>query len=208
MFRTVSRVAVVQERDHVVTAKQSLEFSRPVLVRSLRDARPEAPREIVVTATPDECVRIAHRLGLPQVASLSCRYALCAGVGGAIVAEGALSARVSQSCVLTLDVFEDVVGERFTLRFVPEHRFDPEAADDLEASDEIPFEGDAIDLGEATVEQLALALDPWPRKPDATRPDYVITEEEAEALAERDAEDPQARRNPFGALAKLRRGDS
>jgi hypothetical protein len=31
-----------------------------------------------------------------------------------------------------------------------------------------PFEGDAIDIGEAVAQQLALALDPYPRAPGAS----------------------------------------
>ena len=44
---------------------------------------------------------------------------------------------------------------------------------DLEAEDEIPYEGTSIDLGEAASEQLALALDPFPRKPGAELPGSV-----------------------------------
>ena len=33
--------------------------------------------------------------------------------------------------------------------------------------DIVPYEGGAIDLGEAAAQTLVLALDPWPRAPDA-----------------------------------------
>lgn len=56
----------------------------------------------------------------------------------------------------------------------------------------LPLEGDRIDLGEAAVQTLSLALDPFPRHPDADRilaEKGVLSEEQA---------------GPFAALAKLR----
>ena len=61
--------------------------------------------------------------------------------------------------------------------------------DDPEAPDDIPYGGGSIDLGEAAAEQLALALDPYPRRPGAV-------------LAETTA---AADRSPFAALARLQR---
>ena len=73
------------------------------------------------------------------------------------------------------------------VRFVPEGREDPEL--DPDSDDEIPYSGVAIDLGEAAAEQLALMLDPYPRKPGADLPAA--------------ADDSQT--SPFAALARLKR---
>src|SRR3546814_12223240 len=57
--------------------------------------------------------------------------------------------------------------------------------------DILPLEGDRADLGEAAVQTLSLALDPFPRHPDADRilvEKGVLSEEQAgpfEALARR-----------------------
>jgi hypothetical protein len=78
------------------------------------------------------------------------------------------------------------VEDRFTIRFVPDGREPTD--DDPEAPDEIPYQGSTIDLGEAATEQLALALDPYPRLPGAEL-------------------DPAARDrepSPFGSLTALR----
>jgi hypothetical protein len=40
----------------------------------------------------------------------------------------------------------------------------------LEAPDEIPYSGEALELGSTLAEQLALELDPYPRKPGAVLP--------------------------------------
>ncbi|MFT8719069.1 YceD family protein [Acetobacter sp.] len=192
-----------------MTTSGMFELSRPVLVRTLRDATVDAPREIVVTASAKECERIAARLGLPQVAALSCRYELHSEFRGNILAEGALTAKLSQVCVRTLEEFEDVIGERFTLRFVPESRFREEDSfgslgENLDSIDEIPYDGTTIDLGEATVEQLSLILDPYPRRPGDGLPKGILSEDDASLLEEEQAAE-EGERNPFAALDKLRR---
>ena len=128
------------------------------------------PVEQVVEADPAECRAIAARLKIPDVLALACRFVLRrdASVGTAIAAEGALRARVVRDCVVSLEPFEMAVAEDFSVRFVPQGS---ETGDDDPLSiDELVFSGGAIDLGEAAVEQLALALDPFPRNPDSVLP--------------------------------------
>lgn len=129
-------------------------------------ARP--PPEVRVEATGAECAALARRFGLPSIARLACRFRLAPAAGGAVRAEGELAAVVSQVCVVTGEVFEAPVRERFTVRFVPAGSENPEP--DLEDDDEIPCGGGTMDLGEAAAEQLALALDPYPRAPGVPPP--------------------------------------
>ena len=90
--------------------------------------------------------------------------------GGAGQGAGARcpSAAVTQTCVVSLDDFNATVEEVFQARFVPSG----DESDDIdpESEDELPFEGNLIDLGEAAAEQLALALDPYPRLPGVELP--------------------------------------
>lgn len=169
------------------------EMHRPVAIGQVGPAGLE--REVV--ATPAECAAIAARLLIPGVEALSCRFRLTPLGQGVIAAKGLLAARVTQECVVTTDPFESEVREEFRIRFIPEAQFvEPEEDDllDLEADDELPYAGHHIDLGEAAVEQLALALDPYPRKPGA----------ELEGL---DAPEPpeDAPASPFAALARRTR---
>lgn len=137
------------------------ELTRRVAAESGRD------REIAVEATEAERAAVASRLGLPAVLSLACLYRLRAGER-VIPVTGRLSARVRQTCVVTLDEFEAAIEEQFHVRFVPEGSESGEI--DPDDDDEIPYAGGALDLGEATVEQLALALDPYPHRPGAELP--------------------------------------
>jgi uncharacterized metal-binding protein YceD (DUF177 family) len=126
---------------------------------------------IEVKAEPEECRQVAARLGIPAVRRLVCHFRLSRPEqlrGGVIVAEGQLQATLVRDCVITLEPFTVVVQERFRVRFVPAGTETDD--DDPESDDEIGYEGTMIDLGEAAVEQLALTLDPYPRKPGAELP--------------------------------------
>lgn len=166
------------------------EFS---LVVTLADAA--HGRDIAADADDAARARIAARLDL---AALD-RFALVAAVraiAGGIAAKGEVRADVVQHCAATdLPVAASIV-EPFDLRFL--RNADAPAGEDeeIEISSEdcdlLPLEGDRIDLGEAAVQTLALALDPFPRHPDADR-----------ILAEKGVLSEEAA-GPFAALAKLR----
>ena len=142
-----------------------------------------------VEASADELPAIAARLHVVALARLHCAFKLRRIGPTTIEAQGVLQAQVTEICVVSLEPFEHEVQETFTLYFVPAGTEDDDL--DPEAIDEIPYSGSAIDLGEAAVEQLALALDPYPRQPGAALP--------AELAAE-----PSG---PFAALRALRPRD-
>ena len=117
-------------------------------------------------------------------------------VAGEIAAKGAVEAAVVQSCAATALPVPAKLSEPFDLRFLKgaEPVVDPD--EEIEISDGdcdiLPLEDDRIDLGEAAVQTLSIALDPFPRHPDADRilaEKGVLNEEQA---------------GPFAALAKLR----
>ena len=108
-----------------------------------------------------------------------------------------------QSCVVTLDpvvsdldvAFEvdfDVTAPRAGTAWAGEVEIDPLAEDAAE-----PLPPGGLDLGEVVAEQLALAIDPYPRAP-AARLERSLAGESPDA--ERD-EKP----NPFAALRGIKR---
>lgn len=135
----------------------------PEFSRKAPMARP--PEEARVEANAAECAALARRFGLPAIRALSCRFRLRPAAKGAVAADGELEALVVQVCVASGEEFEAQVRERFAVRFVPAGRETPDP--DLDDDDEIPCAGEVMDLGEAAAEQLALALDPYPRAPGA-----------------------------------------
>jgi uncharacterized metal-binding protein YceD (DUF177 family) len=151
-------------------------------------------RRIAIEADDAARARIATRLGLVALD----RFALTAevrAVAGGIAATGAVEADVVQSCAATDLPVPATLRVAFDLRFLREVETG-DAADEIEISGEdcdiLPLDGDRIDLGEAAVQTLSLALDPFPRHPDADRilaEKGVLSEEQT---------------GPFAALARLR----
>ncbi len=84
---------------------------------------------------------------------------------------GRVVADAVQSCVLTLEPLPVHVDDRFEINLVEAVDTAPsdEGEIDLELDDDSPdvVENGQIDLGQYAVEQLALHLDPYPRKDGA-----------------------------------------
>ncbi len=157
----------------------------PEMSRPFPTTRIGAGAVFVVDAKPAECRALAARMGVEAILSLSCRFDLRRGESDTVAASGALRARVRQVCVVSLEPFEAEMAEDFAIRFVPEGRESDEL--DLESDDEVTYAGGVLDLGEAAAEQLALALDPFPRRPGAELPEVALGDEGS----------------PFSALSKL-----
>ena len=159
------------------------EMERPVAI----DRIGTTGLEVMVEAKPEELAAIATRLLLPAVGRLRCAMRLKRLEESIIEASGSLEAEVTQTCVVSLEEFEQTVTESFVVHFVPEGTESDD--DDPDLPDEIPYPASAIDLGEAAIQQLALALDPYPRKPGLPEPEEEVSETP----------------HPFAALAALRR---
>ncbi len=139
------------------------EFSRIVNLARL----PPEGREVRLVANAAECAALARRFGILGVDRLEAILRLRPEPGGLATIAGRLSAEVVQACVVTLEPVVQAVGDEVGLRVIAAGE---PSSEDPEAPDEIEAEGDSIDLGEAMAEQLALALDPYPRAAGASLP--------------------------------------
>lgn len=87
---------------------------------------------------------------------------------------GTVHAEVTQACVVTLDPVPEVIDEEFEETFVPEGSAlariptndSGEIVVDPDGPDFELFTGDELDVGAFVAEMAAMALDPYPRKPD------------------------------------------
>lgn len=140
-----------------------LEWSRPVRLDEIGDV----PRTIAIKADEAERRALARRFALLSLDRLTATAALRRD-GARIFVEGRMEAAAVQACVATGDALPATLAETFALRFEPA---DPARVEETELDagdlDVIPYEGGTIDLGEAVAETLSLALDPFPRAPDA-----------------------------------------
>lgn len=159
---------------------------------SLAQIRDGDHREI--KADDAERDAIAQRLGLLGLDHFEAAVTLSKD-GQKIGAKGHVRAKVTQACVATGDPVGSTVDEPVTLLFIPEPDVDADEEIELgeDEMDVIFHDGATIALGDALADTLALALNPYPRSPEAEahlKEAGVLSEEEA---------------GPFGALADLKR---
>jgi len=114
--------------------------------------------------------RIARALNLKSLDRFEADLEVTATVSGWRLS-GRVVADAVQSCVLTLEPLPVHVDDRFEINLVEAVDTAPsdEGEIDLELDDDSPdvVENGQIDLGQYAVEQLALHLDPYPRKDGA-----------------------------------------
>ena len=172
---------------------KDIEFSRSVSVLDLEDG--DFLRQ-TIDADAEECQALAKRFSIAEVESLHADI-LLRRCGRQMLAKTETTARVEQTCVISMRPLKLTVEDAYTRVFDPDVRpsgeFDETIDLDLHSDD--PPEAlvdDMIDLGEMVAEQLSLTLDPYPRAPGASiDPRYV------------EVEAPK-RDNPFAALKGLK----
>ncbi len=153
-------------------AKATNEFSRIVAPDRLGGP----PLSEAIAATAAERAAVARRLGILAVDRLTAELTVKSISSRLFRVQGTWEAAVQQACVVTLEPVADSPKGSFEAAFeasdgrraAPQGadvEIDPEAADPAEA---LPAEG--IDLGELVVQELAVALNPYPRAPGAEIP--------------------------------------
>lgn len=124
----------------------------------------------------DEAARaaMAEAAGLREVLSAHASFDVTPQSGGRFHVAGRVLARVGQTCVVTLDPIENDIDEPIDLIFAPPEQI-PELADLVDDGEDgaetpdppEPIVNGVIDLGRVATDALFLAIDPYPRKPDA-----------------------------------------
>ena len=150
--------------------------------------------ELALAPDCEQRAEAAGRLGLEGLSALTADVTVLPWLDGAELS-GTFQALVVQVCGVTLDPFEAEVAGEFLVRVVPAGspnaaapesgaiEIEPDAPD---PPDELAT--DEIDVAGYVLEHLALALDPFPRKPGATF----------------EYQPPTAEPSPFAALAALK----
>ena len=159
------------------------------------DEVPETGLHLDLAADAGARAAVAAAAGVNDVPQLTAGFDVARHGRDGLRVVGTVSARVSQTCVVTLEPVENEIEEQIDLVFAPasglasianEVNLGAEAVEPPEAL----IDG-VIDLGAIATEFLMLGIDPYPRKPGAV------------------FEPPQsvdAGSHPFAALAALRSG--
>jgi len=149
-----------------------MEFAHhvPINVQAL----PRKGKEVTLISSEDECGRLAQNHALVAVLSFNANFYLTPRPRGNVHLRGSFTAQVVQNCVISGEAITSEVSDNFTLLFVPRQNQVPSddemilhfSPQDDDASDF--YDGHEIDLGGVVEEFFELALDPYPRKKDAT----------------------------------------
>ena len=166
----------------------SKDFAHRLPLDRIRDGE-----RIDLVADEAECSAIAKRLGLASLDRLEA-HAVIECKGKKIRAAGRVKAALAQYCAASNEPVPERIDESFELHFLPEPSGLPDDEVELGAKDlDVVFhDGAGIELGAAIADTLALALDPFPRGPnadEALKAAGVLSEDQA---------------GPFAVLAKLK----
>jgi uncharacterized metal-binding protein YceD (DUF177 family) len=160
------------------------EFNRPFDTGEMTGAV-EARR---IEANGEERRALARRFGLLSLDRLEAVLEIRRMGPGLFRIEGRLQADVVQQCVVTLDPVPSAVDSAVEATFAREAR-ETDAEDAPE-----PLDGNMIELGEVVAQELALALDPYPRKPGVRIEDVLPGGDGAEASS-----------SPFAKLSEIKK---
>lgn len=155
---------------------------------------PRAPTPFALRPDAETRAAIARELGLQALPKLELQGELRAEGGDAWKLEARLSARVVQSCVITLAPVKSNFTAQVSRHYSPHIR--PPEEEEVEMPDETlePL-GQFIDLTAVMIEELTLGLPDYPRADGAEMPGI------AEDTPESDT------RRPFAGLDKLLKDD-
>jgi uncharacterized metal-binding protein YceD (DUF177 family) len=152
--------------------------------------------EVKRVATDEERAAVAKTLELLSCDQLTATYRVRRGAGEGYNVRGKFTADVIQACVVTLAPVYDTINQEFAVEFHPASALVDDAigATDLDSEvDMEPIDGTTLSIGRVIFEELAAALNPYPRRPGA---EYVAPSGTAAT----------AKPNPFAVLEKLKTG--
>ena len=152
-----------------MTAPEGIDIKVTVGVSDVLERR----RTVEFAANADQREEIAAFYCLPSVGHFAFEAELESLDGRTLRLRGRVSAQIVQTCVVSLEPVEQAIDEPFTVAFLlgraearagddPAVLVDPDGDDPPE-----PLSGGELDVGAIALEHFALAIDPYPRRPDA-----------------------------------------
>ena len=181
-------------------------WSVPVIVEQI----PDTGLHRDIEAGPVARDSMAGVAGLREVLSAHASLDVTPERGGRVHVTGRVRARIGQTCVVTLDPIENEIDEPIDLIFAPPEQIpqlsdlvDEAAESDSEIPDPPePIINGVIDLGRLATDALFLAVDPYPRRPDAVFEPLIAAADPMDhpfaalQALQRDAKPPAPKKNP------------
>lgn len=163
-------------------------------------------KPLLVTLEADDRERqgLAQRWGVSSVEAVAAKLEVSRWKRDGVRVKGRVEARITQSCVVTLEPVASQIIETIEALFVPEGsrlaRVETSDIGEMIVDAEGPdapetFHGDMIDLAEICEEFIVLSIDPYPRLEGAELPPVL-----------NGAADDEERESPFAGLSALKTG--
>jgi len=172
------------------------ELHRPVRV----DELPSKGRLVDLQPSGEEREAIAARLGLVELRGLEGKLRLQPEMGRQYSLRGPIRAEIVQTCVVTGEPLTAMLEFEIDRSFAEDadplaglNNTDDDTLTDPDIDEPDPIIDGKIDVGEQTVEELALNIPPYPRAPGAVF-DEITT----------DPAPDEGRPNPFAVLSSLK----
>lgn len=157
---------------------------------------PQKGQTLKIIADADELIQVAKRFSLVDVKSIEASVLM---KGQRVVhVTGSFKAEITQKCVVTLEDVPETVEGTFEEIFSPDVEvLKPEEMLEINMdSEQLEPMGDGkVDIGELVLENLALAINPYPRKQGLTDDFFYKDDDFDEGMPE----------NPFAKLAELKK---
>ena len=146
-------------------------FHRPQSLAAL----PDSGLEVAIEAKPNERKNLAAFLDVQDIKALNARLLLQRWRGAGVRVTGSISAELTQTCVVTLEALPAKLAFEVDRKVLPEAMLDRDADPhemliDPEGDDPPDPLPHTLDLGTLAAEEVALNLDPYPRKAGAETP--------------------------------------
>jgi uncharacterized metal-binding protein YceD (DUF177 family) len=164
------------------------ETTAPELLRcvSIAELSPAERQVEKIQIDTVECAAIAKRLDIMSIENMTADLELFRDLTGDVNLVGRIQADIVQACVVTLEPVAQHIDVSIYQRFSA--RTEEEEGEDEDPVE--PIADDEIEVGDVIVQNLSLALDPYPRAPEA---EFEEGDDEAGKPT-----------GPFAALAALR----
>jgi uncharacterized metal-binding protein YceD (DUF177 family) len=169
----------------------ALSFSYPFDLSSVSRAGSEEAFEVPEAA----CQVIAETYEVDGIEDFTARFRLTRLSKNEYALEGHFAVTILQTCIVTLKPLHTVAEQDFKRRYdiAPHHAARREVSSanvELESEDRETLHGTSLDLVRPLLEELSLAIDPYPRIPGAA--------------LERSSKEQSAEESPFAVLRALK----
>ncbi|NHK27588.1 DUF177 domain-containing protein [Parvularcula flava] len=171
--------------DHIESEKPDNGYEKPVRIEDISSR----PKSYKVTFPANALEKVARRLEAEAVRSIEASFEISRS-GPVILVEGHVTAELVRTCVSSLEPMDESIDDDFSFELEQVDEL-PDLSGEVEIDIEAPepIIGDTIDLAEQAIQQVSLAMEPFPRK------------EGAEPVKD-EAEQPSL--SPFAALKSLK----